>query len=77
MEQIDIVTNHEERRALGMRILTIRTEQGITQRRFALMVGMNHTALGRLERGEVNFKFDKLERIALALGIQVKDLFDY
>ena len=47
------------------------------KRRFALMIGVNHTALGRLERGEVNFKFDKLERIALALGVEVKSLLDY
>lgn len=69
--------NHDERRALGARIRKLRAEQGLTQRKLALMIGANHTTLGLIEAGKVNFMFDKLERIADALGVTVKDLFNY
>lgn len=73
----DRVNTHEERRALGAKIRRLRAEQGLTRRKLALMIGANHSTLGKIEAGRVNFMFDKLERIADALGVNVKDLFDF
>ena len=76
---MDIESKHiqSERVALGERIAKLRSEQGLSQRKLALMIGANHSTLGKMESGRVNFMFDKLERIADALGVKVKDLFEY
>lgn len=66
-----------ERQALGARIRKLRLNQGISQRKLATMIGANHSTLGLIEAGSVNFKYDKLEKIADALGVSVKTLFDY
>ena len=68
---------HSERRALGARIAQLRAEQGISQRKLALMIGANHSSLGKIEAGRANFMFDKLEKIAEALGVEVRSLFWY
>ncbi|WP_270295161.1 helix-turn-helix domain-containing protein [Eggerthella sinensis] len=67
----------DERQALGARIRQLRIDQGLTQRKLALMIGANHSTLGQIEAGKTNFMFDKLERIAEALGVEVRNLFEY
>ena len=67
----------DERQALGARIRQLRIHQGLTQRKLALMIGANHSTLGQIEAGKTNFMFDKLERIAEALGVEVRNLFEY
>ena len=62
---------------LGKTIRELRTSQGISQRRFALMVGTNQTYLWRIEKGTTNVGIDLLYRIARALDVRVRDLIDF
>ena len=62
---------------LGKNIRELRTSQGISQRRFALMVGTNQTYLWRIEKGTTNVGIDLLYRIARALDVRVRDLIDF
>ena len=52
---------------LGKKIRAARTEAGYSQEAFALRVGIFRTAMGRLERGEVNPSLGTLLLIADAL----------
>lgn len=59
------------------RIRALRADAGLSQRKLALLVGADNTYISRLERGLVNnptLKF--LHRIASALGVELKELFD-
>lgn len=63
------------RERLGRRVKALRLERGLSQRKLAMAVGMNNSDLSKMEAGTANFLFDRLERIASALGVEVEDLF--
>lgn len=54
-----------------------REEQGLSQRKLALMVGSNQTHIWQIETGKVSVGIELLCRIADSLGIKVKDLIDF
>jgi len=60
---------------LGQRIRTIREKQGLSQESVALASGIDRSYYGGIERGEHNVAVVNLEKIAIALGISLKDLF--
>jgi DNA-binding XRE family transcriptional regulator len=43
----------------------------------AVAAGMDETALGKIERGEVNTTISTVEALARALNKQVVELFDF
>jgi transcriptional regulator with XRE-family HTH domain len=47
----------------------------MSQRRFALMIGMDRTFLSTIERGRQNVSIDTFDRIAKGLGMTVIELF--
>ena len=55
----------------------LREKQGLSQRKFALMVDTNQTHLWQIETGRTNIGFDLLCRIADGLGVQVRDLIEF
>lgn len=61
---------------LGANIARLRTEVGITQGSFALMVGVSRQYLIDIESGKANPTVDMLERIAGGLDVPVRNLFD-
>lgn len=63
------------RNKVGMRVKTLRREQGITQEKFALMTGINRSYLADIEKGNRNFGFDTLERIVTGFGISYAEFF--
>lgn len=65
---------NERKTRLGESIRMLREEQGISQRRFALMLGIGQAYLSLVEKGERNIGFDNLCRIADGLGIEVSKL---
>lgn len=69
--------SNDYRTVLGEHICELRTSQGISQRRFALMIGTNQTYLWRIEKGTTNVGIDLLYRIAKGLDVRVKDLIDF
>lgn len=63
------------REKIGEHIRRTRTEQGVPLGRFALMVGIERSYLGKIEAGKINTSLDKLEKIAQGLGYS--DLFEF
>lgn len=61
---------------LGKRIREIREGQGISQRRFALMIGLGQTYLSDVENGQRNIGFENLCKIADGLDVAIGDLAD-
>ena len=65
---------NERKIKLGQRIRQEREAQGISLRRFALMIGVGHTYLVDVENGRRNIGIENLCRIADGLGIRVSEL---
>lgn len=62
---------------MGARIKTLREQQGLSQRKLALMIGSNQTYIWQIENGTVNVGLDILCRLADALEVNVRDLIDF
>lgn len=65
----------KDRLRFGQRVKERREEQGLSQRRLALMIGMDNTYLGRIEAGRCNLSIDTMSRIASALDVEIRELF--
>lgn len=65
---------NERKVKLGQTIRSKRQEQGISLRRFALMVGFSHTYLVDVENGRRNIGIENLCKIADGLDIEVSKL---
>jgi DNA-binding XRE family transcriptional regulator len=61
----------------GKRLQKLRTEHGITQEQLANAVELTVESISNIERGVYGPKFDNLEKIAAALQISVKELFEF
>lgn len=60
---------------LGQCIRERRKAKGFSQERFAYEVGLDRTYMGGVERGERNIAVLNIVRIALALNVEVGELF--
>lgn len=67
----------ERRKRLGARIKALREQQGLSQRKLALMIGSNQSHIWQIENGTVNVGLDILCRLADALEVNVRDLIDF
>jgi transcriptional regulator with XRE-family HTH domain len=65
----------DTKKMLGNHIKQLRIERKMSQRQFALMIGMDRTFLSTIESGHQNVSIDTLEKIAKGLGLTVADLF--
>lgn len=61
---------------LGLKILSLRKEKGLSQEELAEKLGTKHTQVGRIERGEVNSSINMLRHIAKELEVNIKELVD-
>jgi len=59
------------------RLKALRLEKQLTQEELAKRVGRSASFMSNLERGVNAASFETLERIAEALDVPVKDLFDF
>ncbi len=62
--------------AFGKKLASLRKSMGMSQEAFALECGFDRTYIGILERGEKSPTLNSLDKIAKALNISIKDLFD-
>ncbi len=60
---------------VGSRIRELRAERGFSQEKLAERSGLHRTYVGAVERGERNISLRNLQRIAIALGINLEALF--
>lgn len=62
---------------LGARIKELRRSKSLSQVRLAELVGIESKHLSRIEVGRSYPSLKTLEGIAMALRVEMKDLFDY
>ena len=72
----DAKTDGDVQAAFGRRVRTLRKREGLSQERLALRCGLDRTYVGGVERGERNISIVNIEKIARALGLSLRDLFD-
>ena len=63
------------RNIIGNRIKAIREDQGLSQRKFALMIRVHRNSIAKIERGETNLKLNTLEKIIDGLGVTPEEFF--
>jgi len=61
---------------LGIRIKELRKQKGLSQEKLANLAEIDRTYLPTIEKGERNVSIEIIERLAKALDIKIKDLFD-
>lgn len=62
-------------KAVGRRLGTIRTKNGITQEKLALKAGLNRAYVGYIERGERNPSIKTMAKLASVLEVDLHELF--
>ena len=60
---------------LGMRIVYLRKQRGWTQEELSFQSGINKNYIGDMENGRRNPSLEIIERLAIAFGISISDLF--
>ena len=66
----------ERKVKLGARVRELREAQGLSQKKFSLMIGTGQSYLSDIEAGRINVGYDLLCRIAEGLDVKVGDLTD-
>lgn len=61
---------------LGQRIKELRSSQGLSQERFALLIEMDRTYFASVEAGKRNISLKNLEKIANGFEISLSQLFE-
>ena len=65
------------KRDLGIRIAQLRSERGMSQRKFALVLELDRVTLNRIEAGKGNPTIDTLARIAQGLDVSLEELLEF
>lgn len=59
---------------VGAKIRKVRTQKNVTQEALANEVGTSYSQVNRTELGKINISISFLNKIALALGVDPKEL---
>lgn len=70
----DDVEYQEFKHDLGIRVARLRSEKGLSQRKFALMIELDRVTLNHIEAGKANPTLDTLARIAQGLDVSIEEL---
>lgn len=60
----------------GQRIQLLRKERGLSQEKFALLIGMDRTYYASVEAGKRNISLVNIKKIADGLDISISQLFE-
>ena len=60
----------------GQKVKAERAKQGLSQEELAEKANVHRTYIGMIERAEKNITLTNIEKIALALGIEISKLFE-
>jgi len=60
----------------GRKVREIRVKQNLSQEKLATKAGVHRTYIGMIERAEKNITLENIEKVAKALGLSVKELFN-
>ena len=69
-------TDIELLKEFGLKVQKRRKKLGISQEELAFRAGFHRTYIGMIERAELNITLSNIKRLADALQINIKDLFD-
>ena len=61
--------------ALGQRIKELRTQTGLSQEKFALLINMDRTYFASVEAGKRNIAIRNIQKIADGLNVGLSELF--
>ena len=61
----------------GKHLQKLREAKGFSQEKLAELVGVEYQTISRIETGMYFTSFDNLQKISKALGLEIKDLFDF
>lgn len=67
----------KQRIEIGLKIRQIRESKRLTQAEIADLAGIKVNYFAMIERGEVNFTFDKIYRIIKALKVKSSQIFPF
>ena len=62
------------RQNFAANVRKLRLQRGLSQESLAEKSDLHRTYVGSVERGERNVSIDNMERLAKALGVEVRDL---
>jgi transcriptional regulator with XRE-family HTH domain len=65
------------RHLVGERVQILRKRKQLSQEELASRIGIDAKSLSRLERGQHYPSLETLERIRIALEVEMKDFFDF
>lgn len=60
----------------GLKIKELRKNKGLSQEKLANLAEIDRTYLPTIEKGVRNVSIEMIEKLAIALEVKVKDLFD-
>ena len=69
-------SSDDVRTTFGQRVRTLRKRAGLSQEQLAFKCGLDRTYIGGVERGERNISVVNIEKIARAIDLSPKDLFE-
>lgn len=69
-------TDIELLKEFGLKVQKRRKKLGFSQEELAFRAGFHRTYIGMIERAERNITLSNIKRLADALQINIKDLFD-
>lgn len=61
---------------VGKRVTQLRTQQKLSQQKFANEADIERSYLTHVEKGRKNISLNTLKKITVALGVSLKDFFD-
>ncbi len=70
------MTRKEELKEFGKRLRELRLQKGYSQEKLAEFARMHRNYIGMVERGERNITLLNIKKIARALNIETKELFN-
>ncbi|MFI3300166.1 MAG: helix-turn-helix transcriptional regulator [Candidatus Gastranaerophilales bacterium] len=69
--------NNNLEKNLGKKLRFIRNSKKLSQMQLAEVADLNFGYIGQIERGKANITIDAIKKIADALEIEAKELFDF
>lgn len=60
----------------GEKVRELRKEKGLSQEELSFRADLHRTYIGMIERAEKNITLTNVEKIAQALRVNIKELFD-
>lgn len=64
------------KKKFGIKIKELRKARGLSQEKLANLAEIDRTYLPSIEKGERNVSIEVVEKLANALNVKIKDLFD-